>query len=86
MIHHFVSPFSSPVILVKKKDNSWRICVDFQALNKVTVLGKHPIPTINELLDELHVFSKVDLKFSFNQICMKVKDIQKTTFRTHDRL
>ena len=74
------------MLLVKKKDGSSKLCVDYHQLNKLTIKNKYPLPRIDDLLDQLRgvgVFSKIDLRSGYHQILVKPEDVQKTAFRSH---
>ena len=80
-----VSPWGAPVLFVKKKDGTLRMCIDYRKINKVTVKNKYPLPRIEDLFDQLKgagVFLKIDLRSGYYQLRVKEEDVPKTAFRT----
>ncbi|GJS00109.1 putative reverse transcriptase domain-containing protein [Tanacetum coccineum] len=85
----FIRPSSSsrgaPILFVKKKDGSFRMCIDYRELNKLTVKNHYPLPRINDLFDQLqgsNIYSKIDLRSGYHQLRVREEDIPKTAFRT----
>ena len=84
-IRHSVSPWGAPVLFVKKKYGTLRLCIDYRQLNNVTVKNKYPFPSIDDLFDQMRgakVFSKISLRYVYHQVRIKDEDIHKTTFKT----
>jgi hypothetical protein len=78
-----MSPWGAPVLFVKKKDNTLRLCIDYRQLNEVTIKNKYPLPRIDDLFDRLggaSIFSKIDLRLGYHQVQIKGEYIHKTTF------
>ena len=78
-----ISPWGAPVLFVRKKDGSLRMCIDYRQLNKVTIKNKYPLPRIDDLFDQLQgtkCFSKIDLRSGYHQVRAKEKDIPKIAF------
>ncbi|GKE08346.1 putative reverse transcriptase domain-containing protein [Tanacetum coccineum] len=81
------SPWGAPVLFVKKKDGSFRMCIDYRELNKLMVKNRYPLPRIDDLFDQLQgssVYSKIDLRSGYHQLRVREEDIPKTEFRTQD--
>ena len=79
------SPFGAPVLFIPKKGGQWCMCIDYRALNKITVKNRYPLPKVEELMDRLHgarYFTKLDLYSGYHQIRLREEDIQKTAFVT----
>ncbi|GJS03353.1 putative reverse transcriptase domain-containing protein [Tanacetum coccineum] len=79
------SPWGAPVLFVKKKDGSFRMCIDYRELNKLTIKNRYPLPRIDDLFDQLQgssVYSKIDLRSGYHQLRIKEEDIPITAFRT----
>ncbi|GKE95714.1 putative reverse transcriptase domain-containing protein, partial [Tanacetum coccineum] len=79
------SPWGAPVLFVKKKDISFRMCIDYRELNKLTIKNRYPLPRIDDLFDQLQgssTYSKIDLRSSYHQLRVRDEDIPKTAFKT----
>ncbi|GJW24099.1 putative reverse transcriptase domain-containing protein [Tanacetum coccineum] len=79
------SPWGAPVLFVKKKDGSFRMCIDYRELNKLTVKNRYPLPRIDDLFDQLQgssIYSKIDLRSGYHQLRVREQDVPKTAFRT----
>lgn len=79
------SPYGAPILFVPKPDGKWRMCIDYRALNKLTIKNRYPLPRIDDMIDQLSgavVFSKLDLASGYHQVRIVPEDVPKTAFRT----
>ncbi|GKF09876.1 putative reverse transcriptase domain-containing protein [Tanacetum coccineum] len=79
------SPWGAPILFVKKKDGSFRMCINYRELNKLTVKNRYPLPRIDDLFNQLQgssIYSKIDLRSGYHQLRVREEDIPKTAFRT----
>jgi hypothetical protein len=80
------SPFGAPILFVKKKDGSYRMCIDYRELNEITIKNRYPLPLIQEIFDTVggsKIFSLIDLRSGYHQIRVAEEDVPKTAFQTH---
>jgi hypothetical protein len=84
-----MSPCGSPITMIPKKEGSWRMCIDYHTLNKITIKNRYPFPRIDELLDKMQqakLFTKIDLKSGYHQVRIKVEDVWKIKFKKRQGL
>jgi hypothetical protein len=85
IIRPSMSPYGAPVLFARKKDGTWRMCIDYRALNKITIKDKFPLPRAEDLFDQVQgakYFTKIDLRWGYYQIKVRPEDVHKTAFRT----